>query len=228
MNQYWKCFFVTCFSGILLSAQTVVGLVRDQGPALTAPTNSTPPEQRCVIEGRVTNSQTGVPIKRAEVRLVRHERGGPARTSGPQGYTGSSEADGTFKFEGIEPGEYSLSGNHSGFLNTQFGATRVMSPGTILNLQPAQKLSNLNLALIPQSIVSGKVVDDDGEPVQGARVQAMSERWMNGKLQWMPPRWYHYERYGRVSTGESLSRQVLHLLPTHAPNHDQRCSGFTR
>jgi hypothetical protein len=171
---------VLCITPVLLSAQIVTSTGRGQGPTLTAPTSSTPPDQKCVVEGRVTNSQTGAVIKRADIHLVRRQTGSIGQT-GPQGYAGSSEADGSFHFEGVEPGDYSLSGVHSGFLNTQFGSTRPHAAGTALSLRPAQKLSNLNLALIPQSVVSGKILDEDGEPVQGVMVQALAERWISGR-----------------------------------------------
>ena len=63
-----------------------------------------------------------------------------------------------------------------GFLEAQYGATEPSSSGVVITLNPGQQLSDLSLALVPQAIVSGKVVDEDGDPVAGLMVRTMSAR----------------------------------------------------
>ncbi len=175
----------------LLSAQVVFssgGPV--QGPQLTPPPSTTPPDQRCVLQGRVTNSQTGEALKKVSIRLTRHGSGagsmGAAPTSGPQGYSATSEADGSFRIENIEPGDYNLSGQRSGYLNTQYGAKGPMRSGTILSMRPGQQMTDINLALNPQAVIAGKVVDEDGDPIPGVMVQVLGQMWQRGKLRYFP------------------------------------------
>src|SRR5436305_11841092 len=97
-----------------------------RGGQLTPPASNTPPEKRCVLTGHVVNALTGEPVKKAEIRLLSGHRGNSTgmvgssaamdRAMGGQGYSATSEADGTFRMEGVEPGQYDLSGNKSGFL----------------------------------------------------------------------------------------------------------------
>ena len=150
---------------------------------------NTPPEQRCVLAGRVTNALTGEPVKKANVRLMRSFTGGPppdARASGNQGYSGSSDPDGNFRIENVEPGDYYLSGTRTGFLNTQYGAKKPMQAGTVLTLRPGQQMADVPLALTPQAVMTGKVVDADGDPVNGASVQVLAQQWFRGKIRYMP------------------------------------------
>jgi hypothetical protein len=195
-------FFLALLSPALVAAQTVgvfssqtavagpqIGIGGMQGPPLTPPPGSTPPEQKCVLQGRVTNSMSGEPVKKASVHLRflnQVSSGAGMIGGGAQGYTATSDADGSFKFEGIEPGEYSLAGDRTGFLNTQYGAKGPMQAGTNLSLRPSQHMADLNLQLIPQAVISGKVVDDDGDPVGNAMVQVLAQMWQRGKLRYMP------------------------------------------
>ncbi len=42
-------------------------------------------------------------------------------------------------------------------------------------------MTDVNLALIPQAVVSGKIMDQDGDPLNGARVGLLQEQWVRGK-----------------------------------------------
>lgn len=140
-----------------------------------------------MLEGHVSNGITGEPVKKATIRLAR-QNAAPSSANAPQmpqGYTTMSQADGTFKIENIEPGNYHLSGERTGYLNTEYGAKSVGQRGTTITLRPAQQLTNISLALTPQGVINGKVVDQDGDPVNGAMVQLVVETWQRGKLRHM-------------------------------------------
>lgn len=157
------------------------------GAAVTPPAAKVPPEQRCTLSGTVTNALTGEPVKKANVRLTADqtasfEGGRPS----VQGYAATSEADGTFRIEGIEPGTYTLTGMRTGFLQSNYGAKGPNQLGTKITLSPAQNLSGAALALTPQAVMSGKVLDEDGEPAANTQVQVLAPTWMRGKKRMMP------------------------------------------
>ncbi len=60
-----------------------------QGPAPSTPQPSVPPEQLCVVAGRLTNALTGEPVKKATVRLT-------ANRAGANGTALMATAAGTF------------------------------------------------------------------------------------------------------------------------------------
>lgn len=126
---------------------------------------------KCVVTGHVTNSLTGEPIKKAAVHLRPvNMKPGPGTV---QGYISASEADGRFEFDAIPAGDYMLMGDHSGF---QFRG------GTKVTLRPGQQITDLTLKLTPQAVISGKVVDEDGDPVGSGNVQVVRQTWQHGKL----------------------------------------------
>jgi Carboxypeptidase regulatory-like domain len=145
-----------------------------------------------VLGGHVTNAQTGDALKKVTIRLIARNSaaGATGAFRGPgsagQGYTTVSAADGSFQVEGIEPGQYMLSAQKGGFLPFNYGAKGPTQMGTLLTLSPGQQLSGLSLTLSPQALVSGKVVDSDGDPVEGGMVQALAQTWMRGKQRYMP------------------------------------------
>ena len=166
-----------------------------QGPEMTPPPSNTPPDQKCVVQGRVTNSQTGEALKKATLRLARRSGAGigagavgviAAKPMGAQGYSAVSQADGSFRIEGIEPGDYTLYGEHAGYLNTAYGAKSPSQPGTVLSLRPGQQTTDIVMALIPQAVIAGKVVDEDGDPVASAMIQVLGQTWQRGKLRYLP------------------------------------------
>lgn len=161
----------------------------DQSPA---PQPNVPPEQRCVVGGRVTNSLTGEPVKKATIRFAANRTGGgvvvmgdPRRSMpGGQGYSTSTDSDGSFRIEGVNPGQYLLWANRTGFLNTSYGARKPGQAGSAITLSPGQQLTSLAISLTPQSVITGKVMDADGDPVSGGMVQALAHMWMRGKLRY--------------------------------------------
>ena len=40
--------------------------------------------------------------------------------------------------------------------------------------------------MTPQAIITGKVLDADGDPVSGGMVQVLAPTWMRGKLRYNP------------------------------------------
>lgn len=130
------------------------------------------------MTGRVVNALTGEPIKKAEVHLDYANR--QNQMSAPQGYGGQADAGGNFRFEGIEPGEYSLSADRPGLLRSRYGSRAPNQPGTNLALAPGQQVTDLTLAMFPQGVISGRVIDEDGDPVQ-ARVELYMLSWRHGK-----------------------------------------------
>jgi hypothetical protein len=178
------------------------------GPTqLQPPAGNSTAKDKCTVSGQVSNMQTGEPLKKANLHFSRHNNARNADGAFQStGYSGVSGPDGSFKFEGVEPGEYSLIGEKPGYLQTQYGSKNGLRAGTTLNLQPGQQLTDLKLQLIPQAIISGKVIDDDGDPVSGASVQAVGRfPGMGSKLRYFP--------VGQGSTDDTGTYRIANLRP---------------
>ncbi|HEX4230167.1 MAG TPA: hypothetical protein VHZ07_15945 [Bryobacteraceae bacterium] len=130
--------------------------------------------EKCVLDGTAVDFITGEPLRKVTIRLIL------SRASAP-GYLGVTDAEGHFHLEGIAAGNYDLTGESTGYLRSEYGARRAGGPGTILNLKPSDKLSDVRVKLVRCSVIAGKITDDHGEPIRNALVVTVSPGWLWGQ-----------------------------------------------
>ncbi|HXB68076.1 MAG TPA: carboxypeptidase-like regulatory domain-containing protein [Candidatus Acidoferrales bacterium] len=124
-------------------------------------------EERGRIEGRVLSAVTGEPLNKASIML---QHNGPSvdesvsATSDPQGY---------FSFSDVTPGSYFLRAQRNGFLAAQYGAQTTGTLGTVLKVAAGQTIKGVMTVLIPAAVITGRVLDGDGDPLPFARAQLM-------------------------------------------------------
>ena len=176
-------------------------------PQMKTPTSTTPEKDKCTVSGVVTSLQTGEPLKKATLHLTL--RNTSRNTSGvfeQTGYSGTSGPDGSFKFESVEPGEYALSGEKPGYIRTSYGSKNGMTGGTMINLSTGQQLTDLKMQLVAQATITGRVLDDDGDPVSGVMVQALGRMFVQGgKARYFPR--------GSGNTDDTGSYRIHNLTP---------------
>jgi len=171
-----------CLSAGLLAAQpgppgVRPGPGRGNGPPATAPPPApVKPEDLGAIQGQVFNAATGEPLKKASVSLRRLDsRGQPLATVADSG--------GQFSIAGVEPGRYRLFADRNGFVRQEYGARGPERPGTSLTVEKAQRLTSIVLRLSPQAVITGRILDEDGDPVRNVHVQAMRSGYNEGRRQ---------------------------------------------
>ncbi|HPT29080.1 MAG TPA: carboxypeptidase-like regulatory domain-containing protein [Bryobacteraceae bacterium] len=154
------------------------------------------------IAGAVLNSVTGEGVRSASVSL----RGKPAagqviNSSQSPLQTVTTNAEGRFEFQNVTPGLYFIFTQKSGFIpdrrSTQSSKATVVGPG--------QAVTGVELKLTPQAIVAGRVLNADGEPVQGAFVAALRKSYAGGKRRWMP--------VGNSQTNDLGEYRLINLEP---------------
>jgi len=157
--------------GILAAQnQTVVTVggpvVSPTSPSLASPTAQpqTAPEDLCSVEGTVTNAATGAPVRKAMVLMNRTEIT-PSPNAFPVNYSTTTDTAGKFAMKDIEPGRYRITVSRVGFVTMSYGARAPNRPGTVLALERAQKIKDVNLRLTPHGVVTGRILDEDGEPL---------------------------------------------------------------
>src|ERR1039458_6888776 len=142
----------------------------------------TKPDDLCAVSGQVSNAATGEPVRRALVSLRRIDMS-PGVTTVQVSHTAVTDAAGQFAMAGIAPGKYRLTAERNGFIATQYGSRGPGKAGALLTLEAGQKSSDLAIRLTPRGVSTGRVLDEEGDPVPGANVQASRQVYAQGRKQ---------------------------------------------
>src|SRR5688572_7317774 len=122
------------------------------------------------ISGRITTADTGAPLRRAEVRAI-SERG-LIRLA-------TTDDQGRFVVRELPAGTFSLHASKTGFVPLYFGQRRPFERRAMIPLTEGQKAS-ADVGLPRAGAITGRIFDTSGEPVMGARVQALRRRMVDG------------------------------------------------
>ena len=148
-------------------------------PSPRHPPSKTPPKAR--LEGQVINSVSSEPLRKTRLTL-RMNAAAPSAQRQQQPavtptYTVTTDAAGKFEFPNVEPGDYQLSIRRDGFANLVLGAknTRARPSRSCSMPAIARPISWSNWCL--SAILSGTVLDEDGDPIRGITVAAMTYRY---------------------------------------------------
>src|SRR5579883_829922 len=148
----------------LLAVSSVLCLLAQTTPA---PQPNAAASDPIIVEGKVVSATTGENLRKVTVRLQ------PLSTQQQSPYVASTDAEGVFHFDHIDPGTYRLSGEKAGFLNGFFGSRKALMIGTNIKVNAGQKLTGLDFALTPEARLTGRVLDEDGDPVGRCVVQVL-------------------------------------------------------
>jgi hypothetical protein len=149
-------------------------------PGMAAPPRDNPQEKTgtAVLSGRVVAADTGKPLRRALVRASSQET--------PQGRSVSTDPDGRWQLKGLPAGSYRVTISKGGYVDIAYGQQRPFEAGKVLELADGQTIEKLDVTLPRAGVITGRVLDEFGEPLTGARVQPMRHRYVGGQRRLTP------------------------------------------
>ena len=149
-------------------------------PGMAAPPRDNPQEKTgtAVLSGRVVAADTGKPLRRALVRASSQET--------PQGRSVSTDPDGRWQLKGLPAGSYRVTISKGGYVDIAYGQQRPFEAGKVLELADGQTIEKLDVTLPRAGVITGRVLDEFGEPLTGARVQPMRYRYVGGQRRLTP------------------------------------------
>jgi protocatechuate 3,4-dioxygenase beta subunit len=135
-----------------------------------AQSSTAPPSQSSVatfrIAGTIVNAIGGNPLARARVTIV------DAKNRQKAQWMITSD-DGRFDFKQVSPGKYSLQGAKRGFIPAFYDEHEGFSTAIVTGA--GLDTEHLVLRLDPSAMLSGKILDELGEPVRQATVSLYRE-----------------------------------------------------
>lgn len=117
------------------------------------------------MAGVVVKEPGSQPLKKVLVQVVAENQ----KEAG--NYTASSDADGQFHIENVAPGRYQVFLEKTGFVAVDERGTK--SDSQVFTIQSGQPLEGLMFRMSPTAVISGRITDEDGDPMAGVRVLAL-------------------------------------------------------
>jgi len=169
-----RVLLVCALSTTIIAAQTPARPSPGQTPprdrsARTRPADTPEPAPRAsgVIRGRVVTDDSNLtPLAKVRVEVT-----DGARTI-PWMFTDSS---GYFDFVELPAGHYTVLADKSGYAPTQYGARRRSDAPLVIDLTDGGR-EEIDIRMAKGAVIAGRVVNDLGDPVVGARVMLSALR----------------------------------------------------
>ena len=192
---------VLCTTFAVLSAaqQPVPGTPVPTGPPAPRGPNAAgaPAKGTSVLRGYVTAADTGNPLRRALVRAFSQD----GRSNG----MATTDADGRFEIKELPGGRYTLSVTKAGYVTVSYGQRRPEQPGTVLEIVDGTTVDKLAFSLPRGGVITGTVLDEFGDPIAGAQVNALRFRPGPGGRRLVPA--------GSGSTDDRGAFRIYGLVP---------------
>lgn len=130
-----------------------------------------------IIRGVVTAADTNTPLRRAQV-VASSAQNGPPRAA-------SSDANGRFELAGLPAGQWTVTASKGGFVSQQYGQRRSLESVAPIDLGDGQRFT-ANFALSRGGVITGRISDEYGDPVTGARVEVLRLQTAQGRRRLVP------------------------------------------
>ncbi len=161
---------------ILLSAALTMNAFQEKQQEQAKPAVE---EKKASIEGTVLDAASGSPLKNVSVMSLPAASGG-SRTSA------TTDESGHYVLKDLDAGKYMVLARHPRHVLQMYGSRGRPMGGTPLSLAAGQALKGIDFKLQPNAVISGKVVDEENEPLKDVSVSALASVYQRGRRQYAP------------------------------------------
>jgi hypothetical protein len=126
------------------------------------------------VAGVVVDQESRAAVARAVVMIAGTDVGIVRVTT--------ADAQGRFSFSPVAAGRYLLSAQRRGYLPGTFGASAPGRPGRVVTVAAGQQVTGVELALVAGAAITGRVLDESGQPVPEARIRVLPRREIGGEI----------------------------------------------
>src|SRR5262245_36280451 len=135
------------------------------------------PQGTASIAGRILTADTGRPLKRARVFVTGTGRGGHSDVTDDQG---------RYQVTNLPADTYTITASKAGFVDAIYGQRRPQQPGTPVEVADNQAIANIDVRLVRGGVITGRVLDEDGEALARALVTVQRYQYVRGERQLTP------------------------------------------
>jgi protocatechuate 3,4-dioxygenase beta subunit len=161
-----------------------------------APPPAAPPGT-AILRGHVFAGDTGQPLRKAQVRISAFEIRENRMTT--------TDENGAYEFKELRAGRYTITASKGSYVNLSYGQQRPTDAPKPLELLDRQTMERVDLALARGGVVTGRVVDEFGEPASEIQVAMQRYQFMQGMRRLVPA--------GRMVTTNDIGEFRLFGIP---------------
>jgi hypothetical protein len=203
-------------SGLVTSVLVSCALRAQGFPPQVLPRDDVPQTGTAEIRGRVIAFDTGQPVRRATVHV-----------SAPGvRFNSSTVTDelGQYEFGHLPAGRYIVVASKNSFVTMAYGQTAPGGSSRPVIVKEREKANNIDITLLSGSVITGRVLDEFGDPAVNARVTLLHAQFTQGQRRLLPS--------GGATTNDVGEFRIFGLTPgeyylsaTMSPNPLPNISG---
>jgi hypothetical protein len=154
------------------------------------------PEMRAQIDQLINSAPPGINpevVANAAIRMEANLLGlpppaalvNPGQQTPPPQLSAMTSSEGTFAFRNLAPGRYQIRAQRDGYFGTPLPGAAAIVPPTIVNTNATvvagQPTAPVSITMLRGAIVSGRVRDPNGQPLQTSQITAFQINYQNGR-----------------------------------------------
>ena len=134
------------------------------------------------VTGHVYSAENGATIPKAVVTLMpASASNGPGNKINPASVRSTrADTEGAYVFDNVTPGNYTATASHAGFSDQSFHRGSDSQAEDMFTVNPGQTQSGIDIRLGAAGVISGTVLDEDFQPLEGVAVTAIRLRYAAG------------------------------------------------
>ena len=155
------------------------GALAQQPPPRDTPARDTPPQAgTAVIRGRVLVAGADRPLSRVEVRAFCT----PLKVNKAV----LTDGNGRYEIADLPAGRYTVSFSRANYVRASYGQRRPLGPGAPFDIANGQIVTRVDAVLQRTGVVTGRILDEFGDPMTGVFVMPMRYMFVNGERRMQP------------------------------------------
>jgi hypothetical protein len=123
------------------------------------------PVGTATVSGAVLSDDAGRPVRNVRVAMT----GSTLRA----GKSATTDDQGRFSFTDLPAGQFTLTASKAGFVTVVYGQKKPNRPGTPVQIVDGQNIQNLTMRIPRGGVITGRVLDEVGDPTTGTQVRVM-------------------------------------------------------
>jgi protocatechuate 3,4-dioxygenase beta subunit len=160
-------------------------------------TTAAAPPGTSTLRGQVVAADTGLPLRKAQVRIFAAEI--------RENRMATTDGDGRYEFKEVRAGRYTISANKGSYVGLSYGQQRPADVPKPLQILDNQTVERVDLALPRGTVITGRIVDEFGEPMSDVQIAPQRYEFVRGQRRLTPA--------GRSATTDDMGEFRLFGVP---------------